>query len=213
MFQPEKPLPINVIIINSTNLSMGDSKYSFFGSFQCGMNILERSSLGNLGDTYASQNVQHTPAGPQSRHGSLSEDYGLVQRDDGILVASCPYNPHVQPHCVGRDNSYVTQTGMTEPAQERYEEEEEEEDRETQIFCNWDQYTGQLQLDFPLLSQFSSETSESTERQMPGETVLLPCCPVLTSVVVKQASVETADDDPLLEMENEWDLQVQSFTE
>ncbi|XP_026786957.3 interleukin-20 receptor subunit alpha [Pangasianodon hypophthalmus] len=219
-FQPEKHLPsINVIIINNTKLSTAESKPSFLGPFHHGADIPERSPLAVAGDVieapYAMQNVQHTSAaaGVQSCHGSLSEDYGLVHQDDGNQVSPCPYNPRVAPHCVGGVNPYMAQTEMTEQSQERYEEEEEEEDRETQTFCNWDRDTGQLQLDFPLLSRFGSETSETTETQMRRSAVLLPRRPVLTSVVVKQASEETADDDPLLQMEKDWDLQVQSTAE
>lgn len=226
MFQPEKPLPINVIIINNTSLSMEDSKCNFLGSFRRGDNVPICSALGVLEDTYALQNVPRAPApepassaGLQSHHGSLSEDYGLVHREDGNQVQRCPYNPHATPHCVGGVTSYKAQAGMTElPPQERYENEEEineegeeEGEGDRQIYCNWDRDNGKLQLDFPLLSRFGSETSDATGTT--GETLLLTCRPVLTSVVVKQASEESGDDDPLLKMENEWALQVQSVAE
>lgn len=221
MLKPEKHLPINVIIINNTNLSTGESKHSFLGSFRCGANFPERSPIAILQDAYTSQYVQDVPsaaAGPQSQHDSLSEDYCLLGREVGNQDICCLYNPHVPLHNEGGVNPYITQTGTTEPVQKRYEEEEddnvgEKENSEMPLFCNWDGDTGQLQLDFPLLSRFSLETSGTAETQMSGRSALPSCHPVLTSVVVQQASVESADEDPLLKMENEWALQVQSTTE
>lgn len=224
MFQPEKSLPINVIIINSPSLNITDSKLGFLDSFHHEDKAPDRTSLGLLANTYASQNTPKPPAssaGLQSHQGSLSEDYGLVHREDGTQLHSCLYNPHLSPHCVGGVSAYMAQTGMTEPTpQDRYDNEEEmneveeeiNEEDSSQIFCNWDRNTGQLQLDFPLLSRFDSLTSENTKTTT-GATLLLPCCPVLTSVVVKQASEESGDDDPLLKMENKWALQVQSTAE
>lgn len=226
MFQPEKPLAINVIIINSTKLNIGDSKLSFLDSFHHEDNAPDRSSLGILVNANASQNAPNAPApassaGLQSHQGSLSEDYGLVGQEDGTEVPSCTYNPQVSPHYVGGVSFYMAQTGTTEPApQERYDNEEENNEEEEeineeddmQIFCKWDENTGQLQLDFPLLRRIGSLTSENTKNTT-GATLLLPCHPVLTSVVVNQASEESGDDDPLLRMENKWALQVQSTTE
>lgn len=223
MFQPEKYLPINVIIIKNTNLNTGKSKQSFLGSFHCGGNYPECSPLAVLQDAYTLQYVQDVPsaaaaAGPQSHPDSLSEDYCLLGREVGNQVISCLYNPHIPLHNEGGVNPYITQTGTTESVQERYEEVEEDnegekENSEMPLFCNWDEDTGQLQLDFPLLSQFSLETSGTAKTQMSGRSVLPSCCPVLTSVVVQQASVESADEDPLLKMEHEWALQIQSITE
>lgn len=206
-FQPDLP-SINLIILNITNLNTGESKHSFLSSFHQGVDVPEFSPLVVVEDSkvsYAPQDVQHTSAGLQSHYGSLSEDYGLVHQDDSGQVATCPYNPQ---QCVGGVNLYMAQTRTTEPAQERYEKEEEE----MQMFCNWDRDPGQLQVDFPLLSRFGSETPETTETQTMGDTTLLQHRPVLTSVVVKQGSEESGDDDLLLKMENDWNLQVQSTT-
>ncbi|XP_053498225.1 interleukin-20 receptor subunit alpha isoform X1 [Ictalurus furcatus] len=222
-FQPEKHLAsINVIIINNTNLSTGETKRSFLDSCHRGVDVPERSPVAVVRDTtgapYAVQNVRDTSAEAgedlQSRRSSLSEGYGFVHQEDRSQVASCPYNPQVAPLGVGGVNLYMAQAGQTEPAQDRYEEEEEEEeDSEIQTFCNWDPDTGHLHLDFPLLSRFDSDTPETTDMQTSVDTALLVRYPVLTSVVLKQASMESGDDDPLLKMEKDWDLQVQSTAE
>ncbi|KAI5607501.1 cytokine receptor family member b8 precursor [Silurus asotus] len=217
MFQPEKHQPsINVIIINSTNLSTGESKFIFPSLFHSEADVLERLLLvpveGPPGAAYASQNVQQTSeapsAGLQSSHESLKEDYGLVRSGDPIQVPCSPYNPQAAP---GGDNSYIVQTGAPKPEQIYEDDEEEEETEEMQTICTWVPDTGQLQLDFPLLSMVGSETTETTKRN--GDVVLPPSRPVLTSVVVKQASEESLDNDLLLKMEQDWDLQVQSTSE
>ncbi|XP_058249447.1 interleukin-20 receptor subunit alpha isoform X2 [Hemibagrus wyckioides] len=217
-FQPEKHLPtINVIIINNTNLSTGESKHSFLSSLHHGVDVPERLPLPEVRETmggdYAAQNVQQTSAAaascPQSRRSSLSEEYCWVHQEDRNQVAYCPNNSKVVPQCVGGISSYMAQTGITEQAQETYEEEEEIQT----TFCNWDLDTSHLQLDFPLLSRFRLETSETTETQKRVTKTQMPRRPDLTSVVVKQASEEAGDDDLLLNLEKHWDLQVQSSTE
>ncbi|XP_060757797.1 uncharacterized protein LOC132868710 [Neoarius graeffei] len=207
-FQPDPPR-INVIIFNITNLSTGESKHSFLSPFHHGVDVPESSPLTIVEDgevSYAPQDAQNTSrasAGLHSHRGSLGEDYGLVCQEDRIQVASCPYKSQ---QCVGEVNPYTAQTGTTEPAQDRYEE---NEDGEMQRFCNWDEDPGQLQLDFPLLSRFGSETTETPTL---GDMTLLPHHPALTSVMVKQGSEESEDDCLLLKMEKDWNLLIQSTT-
>ncbi|XP_060738758.1 interleukin-20 receptor subunit alpha isoform X2 [Tachysurus vachellii] len=212
-FQPEKHPTINVIIINNTNLNMGESKCGFLGSFHGGVHIPKPLQLPEVSETiggaYAVQNIPQTSeaeaeSDSQSCRSSLKEDYCLVHQEDRNQLTRCPNNPQVV-------TSYMAQTEKTEQAQEGNEEEEEEFMQTT--FCNWDRDTGQLQLDFPLLRSFRFETPETTEMQTSRTLSQLPRRPDLTSVVVKQASEETGDDDLLLMMEEQWDLQVQSSTE
>lgn len=219
-FQPEKHLPtINVIIINNTNLSTDESKHSFLSSLHHGVDVPERLPLREVRETmggdYAAQNIQQTSAAascPQSCRSSLNEEYCWVHQEDRNQVAHCPNNSQVVPQCVGGVSSYMAQTGITEQAQETYEEEEEEEEMQA-TFCKWDRDTGHFQLDFPLLSRFRLETSETTEMQKRVTKTHMPRRPDLTSVMVKQASEEAVDDDLLLNLEKHWDLQVQSSTE
>lgn len=203
-FQTEKHLPsINLIIINNTNLNTRESKHTFLGSLQHAVDVPERLALPAVEGGYAAQGVQ---SGPKSQRSVLSDDYGLVHLVAGAQVRSC---------AGAGVNSYMVQTGMTEQAQERYEEEDEEEDEqgEDEMPATWDQDPVPLQLDFPLLSRFSFKTSDMTETQTTETRPLLSHRPDLTSVVLKQASEETGDDNPLLMMEQLWDLQVQSIAE
>ncbi|XP_062858006.1 interleukin-20 receptor subunit alpha [Trichomycterus rosablanca] len=221
--QPEKPLTIiNVNIINA-NLNAKEPKLSPFSSLH--HHITEEPPLlppavlhqppvhVGVAPSYAAQqqlhHLQHIPSsGPEWQQDSLSDDYGFVQREENIPAATdMPTTAEV--------NQYRTQDCGGEAEKERYEEqitkeEEEEEEGEMSTFLNWDPETRVLKI--PLLGQFDSDdTTEMnirTEPEMKVDTSLLLLRPVLTSVVVRQSSEDSGEEDAFTKMEKDWGLRI-----
>ncbi|XP_007260542.3 interleukin-20 receptor subunit alpha [Astyanax mexicanus] len=162
-----------------------------------------------------------------SSHGFLTDDYGLVacerlqqdphQHVSGLVVGGMA-NMSAQPsEC--KVNVHKAQSEERDPGEKRYEEEEqeEEEEKEKGTLVDWDPRTGVLKI--PLLYQISSEETKETEADAVTATEtrvnidLLQRKPILTSLVFRQSSQESSEEDIFTKMEKDWGLQIQSNAE
>ncbi|XP_036420068.1 interleukin-20 receptor subunit alpha isoform X2 [Colossoma macropomum] len=185
---------------------------------------------GEIVQSYAAQDVQHqaefnSASDVASDLGSsnefLSDDYGLVLREQdpqldmsGLAVPDM-LNPKVEepPEC--KVDLYMAQSRERDSGEKSYEEEAEQEEKEEGTFLDWDPRTGVLKI--PLLCQLGSEVPTATEKETEPKTrvdiELLQRRPILTSVVVRQCSEESGEEDDFSKMEKHWGLQIQSSPE
>ncbi|KAL7872560.1 hypothetical protein SRHO_G00075430 [Serrasalmus rhombeus] len=243
LFQPDQPVTIINLNLISTNLSTQESKLGPWGTHHHFVGENERlqpiralppgragePEEGEIVQAYAAQDVQHqaefdSASDAASDLGSsdefLSDDYGLVLREQnpqldmtGLMVPNI-LNQKVEepPEC--KVDLYMAQSGERD-SEKSYEEEAEEEVKEDGTFLDWDPRTGVLKI--PLLCHLGSEGPTDSEKEREPktrvDTELLQRRPVLTSVVVRQCSEESGEEDVFSKMEKQWGLQIQSSSE
>lgn len=221
-FQPEKPLTIiNVNLIN-TNLSTKEPKLSSFSSLQetprSPPAVLHRppADVQAAGSYAAQQQIPHLQqlpsSAPESQQDSLCDDYGFVHHVENVSGAtnSLP---------AAEENQYRAQASPREAGWQSCEEEITEEDEgveekegEISTFLNWDPETRVLKI--PLLCQLDSEHGTETdmvskeEPEVNVDTNLLLRHPVLTSVVFRQSSEDSGEEDAFIKMEMDWGLRI-----